>query len=154
MEGVSLTKEMAKNRLPVSRKLAEEIFKTESKVLQWPRKRQNWLWVQKQPLETLNDTGRCDPWKMLFVLHILLLKSCYTVSSVSFIGPGVGFGGNLPVEHPSAAPLPGSESSRVGGTVFWADVCGYRAVWALGPPAWHREERWQQAARLKCPLMF
>lgn len=44
--------------------------------------------------------------------------SCYVTSAVSFIGPIVGFGGSLPLEHPSAATLHGSESSRVGEQCF------------------------------------
>lgn len=34
MEGLSPTREVAKNRLPLSRELAKEIFKTASEVLQ------------------------------------------------------------------------------------------------------------------------
>lgn len=56
--------------------------------------------------------------KAVFVLHILLLTSRYIISAVSFVGPRVGFGSSLPLEHPSAAPLHGSESSGVRETVF------------------------------------
>lgn len=72
--------------------------------------------------------------------------SYYVISAVSFIGPGVNFGGSLPLEHPSGAPLHGSGSSSVGEQCFelmWASLCCLRPP---RPPAWQREERVQWAA--------
>lgn len=103
-EGLCPTKEMAKNRPALSRK---------------------WKSSSKQQLKSCSDLGncktgwvlrsigRCHPWKLLFALHILLLTSCYIRSAGGLISPGSGFGGSLPLQHPSAAPLRGSERRQV-----------------------------------------
>lgn len=113
---------------------AKEIFKTARQVLQWSRKPHNWLGLrhQKQLSETLNSIGRCDLWNLLFYLQILLLMIYCVICSVSYISPGVNFGGSLPVEHPSGAPFHGSESSSVGEQcceLMWVSPC------CLSPPA-------------------
>lgn len=110
---------------------AKEIFKTAHQVLQDLTQETAQL-AGAATSEMLSGIGRCDPWKLLFYLQIFLLMSCYVIWAISFIGPGVNFGGSLPLEHSSGAPLHGSESSSMReqcGELMSVSLC------CLRPPA-------------------
>lgn len=60
------------------------------------------------------------------------LMSYCVILAVSFISPRVIFGGRLPLEHPSGAPLDGSESISMGEQCF--ELMGV-SLCCLRPPA-------------------
>lgn len=94
----------------------------------------------------LSGIGRCDPWKLLFYLQILLLVSYCVIRAVNFMGCRVNFGGSLLLEHPSGAPFTWQWKQQCGLTVLWADISEPVLFEAPGSPAWQCEERVQWAA--------
>lgn len=156
MEGLSPTREVAKNRLPLSRELAKEIFKTEVKSCSDPGNCQTgWgLWPAEAGIR--NTERHWKAWSMTAAIcstHPSLDIPLYDISC-KHRWPQGRLWRQSTTGTPFSSTFAWQWKQQDGRTVFWADVCGYHAVWAPSPPAWHHEERLQRAAQLKCPLVL